>query len=83
MHSPQDFAKYKKMVLKKPAAIQWVPGIPSLLRGALLGLVFTFAALSKINTAQISNVPATSELVAEQIREQSIKFEFYDVLKNR
>jgi len=50
MHSLQDFAKYKKMVLKKPAAIQWVPDIPSLLLGALLGLVFSSAALSKMST---------------------------------
>ena len=79
----QEFAKYKKVVLEKPAATQWIPEIPSLVLGAVLGSVFTFAALSKINTAQISNVPATSELVAEQLREQSIKFEFYDVLKSR
>ena len=83
MHGLQDFAKYKKVVLEKPAATQWIPVIPSLALGAVLGSVFTFSALSKINTTQISNVPVTSELVAEQPREQSIKFEFYTVLKNR
>ena len=83
MYGLQDFAKYKKLVLEKPVATQWITEIPSLVLGAVLGSVFTFSALSKINTAQISNVPATSELVEEQPLEQSIKFEFYDVLKNR
>ena len=83
MYGLQDFAKYKKVVLEKPAATQWIPEIPSLVLGAVLGSVFTFAALSKINTAQISNVPATNELVVEQAQEKSMKFEFYGVLKNR
>ena len=83
MHSPQDFAKYKKMVLKKPAAIQWVPDIPSLLLGALLGLVFSSAALSKMSTIKTPNSLETSILVAEQPEEKLFKFDFYDVLKNR
>jgi hypothetical protein len=82
MHSLQDFAKYKKVALKKPTVTQWIPDIPSLVLGAVLGSAFTFAAFSKINIAQISNVPATNELVVEQAQEKSMKFEFYGVLKN-
>jgi hypothetical protein len=75
MHSLQDFAKYKKMVLKKPAAIQWVPDIPSLLLGALLGLVFSSAALSKMSTIKIPNALETSILVAEQPKEKLLSHE--------
>ena len=83
MHGLQDFAKHKKVALKKPTVTKWIPDIPSLLLGAVLGTVFTFAALSKINTAQITKVPVTNELVVEQAQEKSMKFEFYGVLKNR
>jgi len=81
MHGTQDFAKYLNAVPSKPAVTLWMPDIPSLLLGAVLGPVFTLAASSKMSTIKVPNTLEPSQLVAEQPREQSIKFEFYEVLK--
>jgi len=81
MHEMQDFAKYRTRASTSPAEAQWMPDIPSLLLGAVLGLVFTSAALSKMSTIKIPTALEPSQLVAEQPREQSIKFQFYEVLK--
>jgi len=79
----QDFAKYRTRASTNPAEAEWMPDIPSLLLGALLGLVFSSAALSKMSTIKTPNALETSILVAEQPEEKLFKFDFYDVLKNR
>ena len=79
----QDFAKYRTRASTNPAEAEWMPDIPSLLLGALLGLVFSSAALSKMSTTKTPNALETSILVAEQPEEKLFKFDFYDVLKNR
>lgn len=79
----RDFAKYRTRASTNPTEAQWVPDIPSLLLGALLGLVFSSAALSKMSTIKTPNALETSILVAEQPEEKLFKFDFYDVLKNR
>ena len=83
MHEMRDFAKYRTRASTNPTEAQWVPDIPSLLLGALLGLVFSSAALSKMSTIKTPNALETSILVAEQPEEKLFKFDFYDVLKNR
>jgi hypothetical protein len=83
MHEMQDFAKYRTRASTNPAEAEWMPDIPSLLLGALLGLVFSSAALSKMSTIKTPNALETSILVAEQPEEKLFKFDFYDVLKNR
>ena len=83
MHEMQDFAKYKKVILKKPTATQWIPDIPSVLLGAVLGSIITVIALAYTEAVPVSNLYEENELVTEQIQGQSLKFEFYGVLKNR
>ena len=83
MYGLQDFAKYKKVVLEKPAEAQWMPELPSLTLGAVLGSIITVIALGYTEAVPVSNLLEESELVAEQIQSSSVKFEFYGLLKNR
>ena len=83
MHGLQDFAKYKKVVLEKPEEAQWMPEIPSLALGAVIGSIITVIALSYTEAMPGSNLLEENELVKEQIQSPSVKFEFYGVLKNR
>ncbi len=83
MYGLQDFAKYKKVVLEKPEEAQWIPEIPSLALGAVLGSIITLIALSYTESESVPDLLEESELVAEQIQSSSVKFEFYGLLKNR
>jgi hypothetical protein len=79
----QDFAKYKKVMLEKPAEAQWIPEIPSLALGAVIGSIITLIALRHTEAVPVPNLLEEAELIAEQIQSQSVKFEFYGLLKNR
>ena len=52
----QDFAKYKKVILKKPTATLWIPDIPSVVLGAVLGSIITVIALGYTEAVPVSNL---------------------------
>ena len=83
MHGLQDFAKYRIRASTKPTEAQWIPEIPSLALGAVLGSIITLIALSYTESESVPDLLEESELVAEQIQSSSVKFEFYGLLKNR
>ncbi|MDB4136696.1 hypothetical protein N9762_01005 [Gammaproteobacteria bacterium] len=60
-----------------------MPEIPSLALGAIIGSIITLIALSYTEAAPAPNSLEEIALVAEQMQSQSVKFQFYDVLKNR
>lgn len=79
----QDFVKYRTRASTNPTEAQWIPEIPSLALGAVLGSIITLIALSYTESESVPDLLEESELVAEQIQSSSVKFEFYDLLKNR
>lgn len=83
MYGLQDFAKYKKVVLEKPAEAQWMLELPSLALGAVIGSIITLIALSYTESESVPDLLEESEFDEKQIQGQSLKFEFYGVLKNR
>ena len=85
VHEMQDFAKYRTRASTNPAEAQWMPEIPSLALGAALGSIFTIMAMATIDSdaTPAPNLSNETELLAEQLQSQTVKFEFYDVLKKR
>lgn len=81
----QDFAKYRTRASTNPTEAQWIPEIPSLVLGAVLGSIFTIMAMATIDSdaTPAPNLSNETELLAEQLQSQTVKFEFYDVLKKR
>jgi hypothetical protein len=73
MHEMQDFAKYRTRASINPTEAQWIPEIPSLALGAVLGSIITLIALSYTESESVPDLLEESELVAEQIQSSSVK----------
>jgi hypothetical protein len=65
------------------SSVSWRPEIPSLILGLALGVCVGFAA-SNLTIAKVGGRSfAETQPMEEVIHHESVKFEFYDVLKNR
>ena len=82
----QDFGgSHYKGVKQAPqmSPVSWRPEIPSLILGLTLGVCVGFAA-SNLTIAKVGvRSSAETQPMEEVIHHESVKFEFYDVLKNR
>ena len=82
----QDFggSRYKGgKEVRQMSSVSWRPEIPSLILGFTLGLCVGIGA-SNLTIAQDGDEnSAEKQPMEEVIRHESVKFEFYGVLKNR
>ena len=82
----QDFggSRYKGVKeVRHMSSVSWRLGIPSLILGLTLGVCVGFVA-SNLTIAQGGGESsAETQPMEEVIHHDSVKFEFYDVLKNR
>lgn len=82
----QDFggSRYKGVKgVRLISSAPWRPEIFSLLLGLTLGITIGIVA-SNLNIAQGGGESSAEILLVEEVnQDESVKFEFYDVLKNR
>ncbi len=82
----QDFggSRYKGVKeVRHMSSVSWRPEIPSLILGLTLGVCVGFVASNLTSAQGGGESSAETQPMEEVIHHDSVKFEFYDVLKNR
>jgi hypothetical protein len=86
MNVMQDFGGSRYQGVKKVrqmSLVSWRPEIPSLILGLTIGVCAGIATSNFIIAQGGDENPAETQQMEEVIQHESVKFEFYDVLKNR
>lgn len=71
-----------KTIEQTPSAT-WRPDLPSLILGLTLGVCVGFVAPNLTIAQDGDENSAEKQPIEEVIKDEAVKFEFYDVLKNR
>ena len=86
MNVMQDFGGSRYQGVKKVrqmSLVSWRPEIPSLILGLTIGVCAGIVTSNLIIAQGGDENPAETKQMEEVIQHESVKFEFYDVLKNR
>ena len=80
----QDVANYRASVdlsASRSCSTTWLPDIPSLIFGVLLGVAACLVGLKVVQTKADQAVFVETPIILEEIVEKPLEFDFYDALK--
>lgn len=78
----QDFANYRKSTDSLASRDSWLPDIPSLAIGILLGAAACLVGLKVVQANRDQAVIVEAPIMGEDVVEKSLEFDFYKALKS-